>query len=116
MCNYKSMYKEKKGKPRELKILLIILRDYIQFNPENRTGLCNASWELHQSNDYSEQEFHIMRGYLNVNIPWYIKLRVFINTVLWPNQYWDVNQYFWWNPSRIKPRVRWLNRKIKELS
>lgn len=84
------------AQPRSIKSILVAFRDQVE--REGLTSLCHKTWDFAGT----PAERKILQRYLGNNAPfnWY---RLFSRTG------------YWWRPGLQDPRLKWLNKKIKNL-
>ncbi len=92
------------------KDLLIKLRDHIKDKPYLDYGLCHEIWDMWSidstanSKEFTEEEYRVLRDYIYCNRPK-------------RGKHFDEAQVFssyYWPETYVKPRLDWLNAKIKQ--
>ena len=82
---------------RTINQLLIILRDHTEEYMESGSlGLCAVSLELSYDEIITNKEDYTLSNYIETNMPM-----------------WGEGVYGW-TPRKIKPRLDWLDKQIKE--
>lgn len=92
---------------RNIKSLLILLKDYIELNDISTYGLCRVCHSLYanliiSSNEYSELEY-----FINHNRPkWYQKYY----------SYKERDSVYFWKWGDFKIRLKWINYQIRKIN
>jgi hypothetical protein len=84
-------------KTRDIKELLILLRNYIK-TEYDFMGMCGSTSEMRSNGIINYAEEQLIGGWNNDNKPD------------------DANPFgFWWTPGETQPRLDWLNEQIAKL-
>lgn len=88
---------------RNITILLILLRDRIKDSQFIGYGLCHEVWLMRLDCPITDEEFAILRAFIDNNRPKrgkHFHIEMSRSPYYWPESY-------------VKPRLDWLNDKIK---
>jgi hypothetical protein len=106
-------------KNKELKDLLILLRDYMVENWDDEiklTCICVACYSMCLSNKITNSQYAMLMEFLDTELPKgkYALLPV-PKSRLRGKYIIAKGDDFCWKPFSLKPRINWLNKQIKKL-
>lgn len=101
-------------KNKELKDLLILLRDYMLEHKDACSGICVLITFMQIDGNITLKQGRILSKYLKDNLP-KRKYKLWVDH----ESNWEIHiapgQDFCWKPFSLKPRLTWINKQIKKL-
>ena len=106
-------------KNKELKNLLILLRDYMVENWMDKefSGICKAAYRMYALDIINSNQHSILVKFLGKNLP-VRKYRLdylYITNRFYGDYVTSKGDEFCWKPFNLKPRINWLDKQIKKL-
>ena len=99
---------------KELKDLLILLRDYMVENKDECSGICVLVTNMFLTDIITHEQTIALLEHLSDNLP-KRKYALWIDHES-PGKYLIAKgQDFCWKPFFLKPRLNWINKQIKKL-
>ena len=103
-----------KMKRKELKDLLILLRDYMLEHKDVCSGICVLIAFMHVDYSLTLKQCIVLSEYLKDNLP-KRKYNLLVDHESNGKYIIEPGQDFCWKPFSLKPRINWLNKQIKKL-
>ena len=101
-------------KNKELKDLLILLRDYMLEHKDVCSGICVLITFMHADYSLTLKQCIVLSEYLKDNLP-KRKYNLLVDHESNGKYIIEPGQDFCWKPFSLKPRINWLNKQIKKL-
>lgn len=104
-------------KNKELKDLLILLRDHMVENKDECSGICKAAYCMYTLDIINSNQHSILVKFLGKNLP-VRKYRldyIYITNRFYGDYVTSKGDEFCWKPFNLKPRLNWLDKQIKKL-
>jgi hypothetical protein len=101
-------------KNKELKDLLILLRNYMLEHKDACSGICVLITFMQIDGNITLKQGRILSKYLKDNLP-KRKYKLLVDHESNGKYITTPGQDFCWKPFSLKPRLNWINKQIKKL-